>query len=145
VVVPVGGGGLIGGIGIAIKSADPAIRVIGVQSTQTPSMYQAFEAGRLIDCPIGPTLADGLAGAVDDISYTRALDVVDEMILVDEGAIPAAIRALYGHDGIIAEGAAAVSVAAIMENCLQLDGLTVLVITGGNIDAERFASILSSE
>ncbi|HEX6558230.1 MAG TPA: threonine/serine dehydratase, partial [Longimicrobiales bacterium] len=113
VVVPVGGGGLIGGIGIAIKSADPSIRVIGVQSTQTPSMYEAFKAGRLVNCPIGPTLADGLAGAVDDISFARARDVVDEMLLVEEAAIPAAIRALYRFDGIIAEGAAGTPVAAI--------------------------------
>lgn len=145
VLVPVGGGGLIGGIGIAIKAADPTIRVIGVQSTQTPSMYEAFQAGRLIDCGIGPTLADGLAGAVDDISFTRARAVVDEMVLVDEAAIPAAIRALYRFDGVIAEGAAAVSVAAIMEAVVHLDGPSVLVITGGNIDAERYAAILSGE
>lgn len=145
VAVPVGGGGLIGGIGIAIKSADPTIRVIGVQSTQTSAMYEAFKAGKLINCPIGPTLADGLAGQVDEISFARARDVVDEMLLVDEAAIPAAIRALYKVDGIIAEGAAAVSVAAITEGVLELDGPTVLVITGGNIDAERFGAILSGD
>lgn len=145
VVVPVGGGGLIGGIGIAIKSADPTIRVIGIQSTQTPSMYRAFEAGRLVECTIGPTMADGLAGAVDEISFARARGVVDEMLLVDEAAIPAAIKALYRHDGIIAEGAAATPVAAIMAGVLKLDGPTVLVITGGNIDAERFGAILSGQ
>jgi len=144
VVVPVGGGGLIGGIGIAIKSANATIRVTGVQSTQTPSMYRAFEAGRLIECPIGPTMADGLAGAVDEISYARARAVVDEMLIVDETAIPAAIKGLYRYDGIIAEGAAGVSVAAIMEGVLNIDGPTVLVITGGNIDAERFGAILSA-
>jgi threonine dehydratase len=145
VVVPVGGGGLIGGIGIAIKSADPTIRVVGVQSTQTPSMYHAFMAGHLVDCAIGPTLADGLAGAVDDISFARARAVVDEMLLVEEAAIPAAIRALYRFDGIIAEGAAATPVAAIMKEVLRLDGPTVLVITGGNIDATRFGAILTGE
>lgn len=145
VVVPVGGGGLIGGIGIAIKSADPTIRVIGVQSSQTSAMYEAFKAGELVNSPIGPTLADGLAGQVDEISFTRARHVVDEMLLVDEAAIAAAIRALYKVDGIIAEGAAAVSVAAITEGVLELDGPSVLVITGGNIDAERFGAILSGD
>jgi threonine dehydratase len=145
VIVPVGGGGLIGGIGIAIKSGDPSIRVIGIQSTQTAAMYEAFKAGRLVNSPIGPTLADGLAGQVDDISYTRARAVVDEMFLVDEAAIPAAIKALYKVDGVIGEGAAATPVAAISEGVLKLDGPTVLVITGGNIDAERFAAILSSD
>lgn len=145
VIVPVGGGGLIAGIGIAIKSADPTIRVIGVQSTQTPSMHAAFKAGKLINCPIGPTLADGLAGAVDELSFTRAQDVVDEMVLVDEAAIPAAIRALYRFDGIIAEGAAATPVAAIEQNVIKIDGPTVLIITGGNIDAGRFGSIITGE
>lgn len=145
VVVPVGGGGLIAGIGIAVKAADPTIRVIGIQSTQTPAMYEAFRAGELVNCPIGPTLADGLAGQVDELSYTRALGVVDEMLLVSEEAIPGAIRALYKIDGIIAEGAAATPVAAITEGVLKLDGPSVLVITGGNIDAGRFGGILSSE
>ncbi|HEX6560237.1 MAG TPA: pyridoxal-phosphate dependent enzyme, partial [Longimicrobiales bacterium] len=106
---------------------------------------EAFKAGRLVNCPIGPTLADGLAGAVDDISFARARDVVDEMLLVEEAAIPAAIRALYRFDGIIAEGAAGTPVAAITEGVLELDGPSVLVITGGNIDAGRFAAILTGE
>jgi threonine dehydratase len=144
VIVPVGGGGLIGGIGIAIKSANPSIRMIGVQSTATPAMYEAFRAGKLVNCSLKPTLADGLAGQVDEISFARARAVVDEMVLVEEDRIPAAIRAMY-RDGVIGEGGAAVSVAAIAEGVVRVDGPTVVVITGGNIDAERFAAILSSE
>jgi threonine dehydratase len=143
VIVPVGGGGLIGGIGMAVKSADPAIRVIGVQSSATTAMFDAFRAGALVQCAVVPTLADGLAGQVDEISFERARQVVDEMILVEEQTIPAAIRTLY-YEGVIAEGAAAVSVAAIMERVITIDGPTVVVITGGNIDAERFAATLSS-
>ncbi|MEX2283454.1 MAG: threonine/serine dehydratase [Gemmatimonadota bacterium] len=145
VLVPVGGGGLIGGIGIALKSMSQELRVIGVQSTETPAMRLAFDAGHVTDCPIGPTLADGLAGCVDEISYERARLVVDEMHLVEESALPAAIRAMFKYDGIIAEGAASVCVAAIVERVVEVRGPTVLVITGGNIDAERFASILSSD
>lgn len=144
VIVPVGGGGLIGGIGIAIKSANPNIRVIGVQSTQTAAMYEAFKAKKLVNCPIGPTLADGLAGQVDETSFTRARGVVDAMHLVNEEALPAAIRAMY-REGVIGEGGAAVCFASIMENVIKIDGPSVVVITGGNIDAERFAAILSSE
>jgi threonine dehydratase len=144
VIVPVGGGGLIGGIGIAIKSANPDIKVLGVQSTQTPAMYNAFKAGKLVDCPIGPTLADGLAGQVDETSYARAVAVVDEMFLVKEEALPEAIRAMY-REGVIGEGGAAVCFAALAERVIKVDGPTVVVITGGNIDAERFAAILSSE
>jgi threonine dehydratase len=144
VIVPVGGGGLIGGVGIAIKSANPDIKVWGVQSTHTAAMYDAFRAGHLVDSPIPPTLADGLAGQVDEPSYRRARAVVDEMFLVEENSIPGAIRALY-RDGVVGEGSAAVAVAAIAENVIRVDGPTVIVITGGNIDAERFARILSSE
>ena len=142
VIVPVGGGGLIAGIGVAIKAANPAARVIGVQSTRTPAMYEAFQAGRPVHCPVEPTLADGLAGQIDEPSFGRAQAVVDEMVLVPEEKIPAAVRALY-HDGIIGEGGAAVAVAALTEGLVQADGPTVVVITGGNIDAGRFAAILA--
>jgi threonine dehydratase len=108
-------------------------------------MHDAFEAGQITETPIGPTLADGLAGCTDEVSYARARRVVNEMFLVEEEALPAAIRGLYRYDGIIAEGAASVCVAAIVENVVRITGPTVLVITGGNIDAERFADILSSE
>ncbi|MGH7472227.1 MAG: pyridoxal-phosphate dependent enzyme, partial [Longimicrobiales bacterium] len=145
VIVPVGGGGLIAGIGIALKSSTESVRVIGVQSTETPAMHLAFQAGHITDCPHGPTLADGLAGCTDEISYQRTLRVCDDMLLVAETALPAAIRALYRYDGIIAEGAAAVGVAAIVEGVITVRGPTVLVITGGNIDAARFAGILTSD
>jgi threonine dehydratase len=145
VLVPVGGGGLIVGIGVVLKSSTDEVRVIGVQSTETPAMFLAFQAGHITDFPNGPTLADGLAGCTDEISYQRAARVVDSLLLVSEAALPAAIRALYRYDGIIAEGAAAVVVAAIVEGVVTVRGPTVLVITGGNIDAARFAGILTSD
>jgi threonine dehydratase len=144
VIVPVGGGGLIGGLGSALKAADSTIRVIGVQSTQTPAMYEAFKAGETVNCPISATLADGLAGQVNETSFARAREVVDEMHLVAEDAIAAAIRALY-QEGVLAEGAAAVAVAALAAGIVQVDGPTAVVITGGNIDAGRFASILTQK
>ena len=144
VIVPVGGGGLIAGVGVAIKSANPDIKVVGVQSTQTSAMYDAFKAGKLVECAIGPTLADGLAGQTDELSYQRALGVIDEMCMVEESSIPRAIRTLY-DDGVVGEGGAAVSAAAILEGVIQVAGPTVLVISGGNIDAARLAEILSGE
>jgi threonine dehydratase len=143
VIVPVGGGGLIAGIGIALKSASPDIRVWGVQSTQTSAMFDAFRAGRVVDSPVPPTLADGLAGQVDEPGYLRARAVVDDMLLVDEATLPAAIRALY-EEGVVSEGAAAVSYGAVATRVVPIAGPTVVVISGGNIDAERFASILAS-
>jgi len=144
IIVPVGGGGLIAGIGTVAKSASSSITVVGVQSTQTRAMYDAFEAGHVMPTDIGPTLADGLAGCVDEPSYRRAVSVVDRMLLVDEDAIPAAIRSLYHFDGVIAEGAAAVTAAAIMTGAVRVEGPTVLVVSGGNIDAALFGNILAS-
>jgi threonine dehydratase len=145
VFVPVGGGGLIAGIGIVLKSSNRAVRLTGVQSNETTAMFDAFQAGRSVESPITPTLADGLAGCTDDVSYQRARRVVDDMLLVGEETLPAALRALFRYDGVVAEGAGAVPVAAIMEQVIELSGPTVLVISGGNIDAARFAGILASE
>ena len=143
-IVPTSGGGLIAGIGVALQSSGKDIRLIGVQSTETTAMFDAFQAGRAVDCAITPTLADGLAGCTDDVSYQRARRVVDELLLVNEDALPAAIRGLYRYDGVVAEGAAAVAVAAIVEQVVEVRGPTVLVITGGNIDAARLAGILAT-
>jgi threonine dehydratase len=145
VIVPVGGGGLIAGIGIALQSSGKEIRLLGVQSTETTAMFDAFQVGRSVECTITPTLADGLAGCTDDVSYQRARRVVDELLLVKEAALPAAIAALYRFDGVVAEGAAATAVAAIVEQIVEVRGPTVLVITGGNIDAARLAGILANE
>lgn len=143
VVVPVGGGGLIGGIGIVIRAMSPGTRVIGVQSTETRAMYEALRAGRVIDVPVPPTLADGLAGATDERSLQLARHVVDDMVLVDETAIARAIRVLHQECGVVAEGSAAVVAAVVLEGTIRLEGPAALIITGSNIDADRLASVLA--
>jgi threonine dehydratase len=142
VVVPVGGGGLIAGVGTVLKATHAAIRVIGVQSTETRAMYEALLAGYVVETPLTPTLADGLAGGVDEASYRRVRDIVDELRLVPEAEIAPAIHELFVRDGVLVEGSAAVAVAAITAGEMMLDGPTVLVLTGGNIDALRAAAIL---
>jgi threonine dehydratase len=142
VIVPVGGGGLVAGVGTAVKAIDPAIRVIGVQSTETRAMYEALLAGRVVETRITPTLADGLAGSVDETGYRRVREIVDELHLVSESAIAPAIGELFRRDGVLAEGSAAVTVAAITSGEITLDGPTALVISGGNIDASWAAAIL---
>ena len=144
VIVPIGGGGLIAGVGIAARALAPRTRVIGVQSTETAAMHAAFEKGAVVEVPVPPTIADGLAGQVDEISFSRARPVVDQIVLVEEDTIRHAIRQLFLNDGIVAEGAAATAAAAIIAGSLSIDGPTVLIITGGNIDAQRFAGILAS-
>ncbi|HUE77073.1 MAG TPA: threonine/serine dehydratase [Longimicrobiales bacterium] len=144
VVVPVGGGGLVAGIGIALKSiTGDSTRILGVQSTMTSSMFRAFEAGHVVETEIGKTLCDGLAGEVEEASFERARPVVDHMALVDEDDVAPAIRALYHRDGVVAEGAGAVGVAALLSGAIEPDGPTAVVISGGNIDVENLARIFS--
>lgn len=142
VVVPVGGGGLITGAGTVLKALRPTCRVIGVQSVETRAMYDAFRDGAAGDVVITPTLADGLAGCTDEATYRRARRVTDDLVLVEEAAIADAIRMLYEHAGITAEGSAAVAAAAVLTGRISTGALTVLIITGGNIDGTRLARIL---
>jgi threonine dehydratase len=143
VVVPVGGGGLIGGIALALRGMLDGVRVIGVQSTQTRAMHAAFEAGRVVPVPVPPTLADGLAGGIDERAFRLARRVVDEIVLVEEAEIADALRVLHQRCGVTAEGSAAVGVAALLSGRVTLQGPAVLVITGANIDADRLAAVLS--
>jgi threonine dehydratase len=142
VIVPVGGGGLLAGIGLVLAEIAPQVAVIGVQSTQTRAMHEALRAGRLVDVPVPPTLADGLAGCTDEASVRRVREIVDDVILVEEADIAAAIRMLFATEGVVAEGAGAVAVAAVLAQRVPLRGLSVLLVSGGNIDASVLAGIL---
>jgi threonine dehydratase len=144
IVVPVGGGGLIAGIGTVVKAQAPEVRVIGVQSVETRVMYQSLRAGHVVELPVTPTLADGLAGGIDARSFERVRRVVNELHLVNEDDIAEAIRALFRDEGIVMEGSSATVVAALHTLRDQVEGPVVLVLTGGNIDAARFARILSN-
>lgn len=143
-VVPIGGGGLITGIGTVLRAVGgDGVRVIGVQSERTRSMYDAFEAGGPVEIEQGATLADGLAGASTDAeSYERVRAVTEEIVLVEEAMIARAIRDLFHYDGVVAEGAGAVTVAAVAAGVLRVQGPAALVISGGNLDGGRFAEIL---
>ena len=145
VVVPVGGGGLFAGVAIALRAAAPAARVVGVQSVETRAMFDAFAAGGVVASPITPTLADGLAGCTDAASYQRVRALTDTIHLVDEVAIADAMRKLFVHDGVVAEGAGAAGAAAVAAGIVAVDGPAVVIVTGGNVDAERYARILRGE
>jgi threonine dehydratase len=145
VVVPVGGGGLVAGVGAALKSADSGVRIIGVQSTETRAMHAAFAAGKVVATPVVPTLCDGLAGEVEPESFLRAREVVDSLHMVGEADVATAIRELYVHEGVVAEGSGAVGVAAALTGRLDPAGPVVIVISGGNIDRADLARILAGE
>jgi threonine dehydratase len=142
VIVPVGGGGLAAGVGIVIRALAPAARVVGVQSTQTRAMYEAFRANRVVDVPVPPTVADGLAGCTDEAAYGMVRDVVDDIVLVEEAEIAEAIRELYTEEGVVAEGAGAVAVAAVLAGRVRPRGPAAVLVTGGNIDGGRLAGLL---
>lgn len=143
VVVPVGGGGLIAGIGTAVRPS--RVRVVGAQSELTPNMHEALAAGRLVDCAVVPTLADGLAGRTDEVSVRRVSRLADGVELVAERAIGPAIRDLFLSHGIVAEGAGAVGIAALATGRLSPVGPVVIVVSGRNIDAAALARILASD
>lgn len=143
-VVPVGGGGLIGGCGIVARALAPAARVVGVQSERTPVMHDSLAAGHVVERPVVPTLADGLAGAIDEAAFALASDVVDEMVLIGESRIAAAMRWLQQEEGVTAEGSAAVAVAAILDGRIRSAGPIAAIVTGGNVDANRLAQILTT-
>ena len=147
VMIPVGGGGMISGVGSWLKQINPAIRVIGVQSAASPAMERALKAGRLVEIGIEPSLADGLAANIQagSITFDLARAVVDDLVLVSEEEIADAIRAAYHELHLALEGSAVVPIAALLAN--RVEGLdrqhVAAVITGRNIAAERLISILT--
>jgi threonine dehydratase len=142
-VVPVGGGGLIGGIGVVARALGSGVRVVGVQSERTAAMHASLAAGRPVSPAYGPTLCEGLSGDVDARSLALAREVVDAMVLVEEAAVRRAMRALFAREGVVAEGSAAVAAAALLEGVVEVEGPAAVVLTGGNVDAARLAAVLS--
>jgi threonine dehydratase len=136
-VVPAGGGGLISGIGLAAHGLAPRAQVYGVQSVASPSLHAALEAGRLVPVEVRDSLADGLAGNVEagSITFDLVRRHVAHIALVEEAAIAEAMRFLLEAEHVLVEGSAAVGVAALRGGLLDLDGPTVLVLTGRNVAA----------
>lgn len=142
--VPAGGGGLVGGIGIVARALGRGVRVVGVQTEVTTALHDSLAAGELRSPPVVPTLCEGLSGDIDRRSLELAMRVVDEVVLVSEDAVRRAIRQLYLEEGIVAEASAAVPVAALLEGAVPgLRGPVAAVLSGGNIDAALLAAILS--
>lgn len=142
-VIPIGGGGLISGISIIAKSLNPNIKIFGVQTEKFPSMYNVIHKKDLEI--FGDTLADGIAvKRPGKITSEIIKDHVDEILLINEFELEKAISSLFENERVVAEGAGAAGVAAIMKNKDIFSGKKVgTVICGGNIDARLFASILN--
>jgi threonine dehydratase len=144
VVVPVGGGGLIGGVALALEHVKPDVRVIGVQSEEMPGMKAALAAGARVTVPAAATIADGIGvRRVGEHTLSLAQRHVDEVVTVSEEEIANAILLLLEIEKTVAEGAGAVPLAALVNRRVDLGGrTTALVLGGGNIDVNVVSRII---
>jgi len=136
-VVPIGGGGLISGIGLWAKAVRPGMRLVGVQPNASPPMYAYLESNSTKPMPIGPTLADGVAGNIerDSITWRMCRQLVDEVALVDEEQIADAMRWMIDVHHLVVEGSGALGIAALRARLGGLSGRRVaVVLTGRNVD-----------
>jgi threonine dehydratase len=145
VVVPVGGGGLIAGIGTVMKARAPEVEVIGVEPEAAASLAAALAAGTPVSVKLSPTLADGLAvSRVGDVPFESDRRVVDRVVTVDEASIALAILRLIELEKSVVEGAGATPLAAFLAGKLgHLAGRNVvLTLCGGNIDTNMLGRVL---
>jgi threonine dehydratase len=147
VIVPIGGGGLIGGIACAIKETNPAVRVIGVQTARLPSMLQAVAQHGPVTVDAGTTIADGIAvRRAGTLTYPVVAKYVDEIVTVDEDEIASAILILLEREKTLAEGAGAAALAALLQGKTSLANRhgvkTGVLVCGGNIDVTLLARII---
>jgi threonine dehydratase len=137
IVVPVGGGGLIAGIAAAAKGLDPRVRVCGVQAASCPSAAEAVKEGRPVLVEAGATLADGIrVRQVGNLAFPVIRDLVEEIVLVEEEEIAGAMLHLLERKRVIAEGAGAAPLAALLSGKVKVGkgSRVVLVVSGGNVD-----------
>jgi threonine dehydratase len=146
VVVPIGGGGLISGIGLAIKDARPDVRLIGVEAAAAASALASRNAGRVVHIETSQTIADGIATKrVGRLTYPLMERLVDDIVTVDEDQIASAVHLLLERQKIVVEGAGAVAVAALLNRAVPLrrDDVVVAVVSGGNIDVTLIERIIA--
>jgi threonine dehydratase len=144
VLIPVGGGGLIAGIALALKTLRPTLRVIGVQAEALPAMKLSMEQDRIARVPAAATIADGIAvRAPGDETFPMVKRYVDEIVTVSEGEIANAVLLLLEIEKTVAEGAAAAPLAALVNGKVALSGKNVgVLISGGNIDMNLITRII---
>lgn len=144
IVVPVGGGGLISGIAYTAKQIRPSIKVYGVQAAGAPSMFNSIKDGEIECLPSVSTIADGIAvKKPGENTYALVKEYVDEIALVSDDEVASAILALIEKQKMIAEGAGAAAVAAIMAGKFDLKGKRVVaVVSGGNIDVTSLSRVI---
>jgi len=145
VYIPVGGGGLICGVGSALKELKPSVRVVAVEPEACPALYESFQAGKGgFWITVGETICDGVvAPFITEELYPLLRQVVDEVMLISEKAVKKTMKHLMLRNKMIVEGAGALSAAAAIQESFEERGKAVCIVTGGSIDTDKLTSILN--
>lgn len=149
VLVPLSGGGLIAGVAAAIKAKSPGVRIIGLSMDRGAAMAASLAAGHPVDVVEEPTLADSLGGGIglgNRYTFAMVRELVDDVILLTEEQIAAAMRTLFLQVGWVAEGAGAVGIAPLIElGLVELGRNVAVVVSGRNIDIDVFRAVIDGK
>ena len=146
ILCPIGGGGIISGVAVAAKALNPNVKIIGVQTANIPSMYESIKEGKVTTAFKATSVADGISvKTVGDKTFDIAKDLVDEVVLVEEGEIAEGLLFLMENQKVVAEGSGAVTTAAILSGKYKpkADENVVCIISGGNIDVNTLNRIIA--
>ncbi|MCC3868606.1 threonine ammonia-lyase [Terrisporobacter mayombei] len=146
ILCPIGGGGIISGVAVAAKALNPNVKIIGVQTANIPSMYESIKEGKVTTAFKATSVADGISvKTVGDITFDIAKELVDEVVLVEEGEIAEGLLFLMENQKVVAEGSGAVTTAAILSGKYKpkADEDVVCIISGGNIDVNTLNRIIA--
>jgi threonine dehydratase len=145
VIVPIGGGGLVSGIGSALAELSPSTRVIGVEVAASCPFTLGLAAGRIVPIDVQPSIADGLTGNLDPdtVTFDIVREVVDEIVVIDETDLRRALASVVSQEHLVIEGAAAAGPAALLSGKINVKGNVAIVLTGANIDTARLVDVLS--
>jgi threonine dehydratase len=143
VAVPVGGGGLLSGSAISLRSVSPATRIVGVEPEASPDMQRSLRAGRRITVPISRSIADGqLLATPGEITFGVIASLVDEIVTVTDAEILDAMRLLFERAKLVVEPSGASAFAAVLAGHVHDDSIGV-VLSGANVSSERFAGLMA--
>ena len=143
VYVPIGGGGLISGVAVAVKALRPNVRVVGVEPADAAKMTASLAAGHPVTLPKTASIADGLISVrPGDLTFAHVQALVDDVLTVDDGEIAAAVKWLFDNANVVAEPSGAASVAAVLRD-RSADEDVVAVLSGGNVAPEDYAKYIT--
>lgn len=149
ILVPLSGGGLAAGVGVAVKATDPGIRLIGVSMVRGPVMIESLKAGHPLTLPEEKTLADALVGGIGEgnqHTFRMCHELVDETVLVSEDEIAAAMAFAYREHHVVVEGGGAVGLAALLSGkCEAYEESVAVVVSGGNVAVATLAKAMLGE